>query len=134
MMGCSAVGDTELYMQMNGLDTGIMSGHAYGIIDVFELKDDQCKNYHKSHRLLKVRNPWGHGEWKLKWSEHPDFIDLKLNKHIDDIRRYERDETDRCKKEQREPPEEYKIGVDDGTFLMSFKAWRKIFTNLFTCM
>ena len=74
MMGCSAEGETETYIEIKGEDSGIMSGHAYGIIDVFEIPDDKCLNYHKSHRLLKVRNPWGYGEWKLKWSENPDNI------------------------------------------------------------
>ena len=27
--------------------------------------------FHK-HRIVKLRNPWGHGEWKLKWSEGPE--------------------------------------------------------------
>lgn len=49
-----------------------MSGHAYSLIDVFELPDKTCKNYHKSHRLLLLRNPWGRKEWLLKWSENPD--------------------------------------------------------------
>lgn len=69
MMGCSAEGGLEAHIQYHGEDSGIMSGHAYSIIDVFELKDTTCKNYHKSHRLLMLRNPWGHGEWTLKWSE-----------------------------------------------------------------
>lgn len=78
MMGCSAEGGTEATITMNGEDTGIMSGHAYSVIDVFELKDQKCKNYHKSHRLLRLRNPWGHGEWRLKWSEDEDHK-TKLN-------------------------------------------------------
>jgi hypothetical protein len=94
-------------MELNGLDTGIMSGHAYGINDVFELPSNDSQNYHKSHRLLKVRNPWGHGEWKLKWSENEEYIELKLRKHEPDIRKYEQEETARCKAEGREPPEPY---------------------------
>jgi hypothetical protein len=73
MMGCSAEGETEANILVNGEDSGIMSGHAYGIMDVFELKDDNSENYHKSHRLVRIRNPWGYGEWKLKWSENPDY-------------------------------------------------------------
>lgn len=30
--------------------------------------------------------------------------------------------------------EEYKIGYDDGTFLMNYKNWRDIFTTLFVCI
>ena len=74
MLGCSAEGETELFIQVNGEDSGIMSGHAYGILNVFEIPDPKSKNYHKSHRLLVIKNPWGYGEWKLKWSENPDYI------------------------------------------------------------
>ena len=30
--------------------------------------------------------------------------------------------------------EEYKIGIDDGTFLMNYNNWREIFTTLFVCI
>jgi hypothetical protein len=73
MMGCSAEGGTEHFIQVNGEDSGVMSGHAYGVIDVFELPYEPAKNYHKSHRLIILRNPWGYGEWKLKWSDNPDY-------------------------------------------------------------
>jgi calpain len=82
MMGCSADGGTEANIKMNGEDCGIMSGHAYAVIDVFEIPDEDCKNYHKSHRLLKIRNPWGYGEWKLKWSEE-EIYRAKFDKFID---------------------------------------------------
>lgn len=39
MMGCSAEGGTEFTILISGEDTGIMSGHAYGVIDVFEIED-----------------------------------------------------------------------------------------------
>jgi hypothetical protein len=39
MLGCSAEGGTELYIKINDEDTGVMSGHAYGILDVFEIPD-----------------------------------------------------------------------------------------------
>lgn len=75
MMGCSSDGGTEHYIKVDDEDTGIMSGHAYGIINVFEIKDDQSKNYHKSHRLLIIRNPWGYGEWKMKWADGSDKLE-----------------------------------------------------------
>jgi calpain len=62
-MGCSAEGGTENKILVKGEESGIMSGHAYGIIDVFELKDEECTNYHKSRRLIRLKNPWGYGEW-----------------------------------------------------------------------
>lgn len=133
MLGCSAEGETELFMKINDEDTGIMTGHAYGIIDVFELPDPNSKNYHKSHRLLKVRNPWGYGEWKMKWSENPDYAE-KLEKFLPQINAYYDHEIALAKQDNREEPERYITGVDDGTFLMCFKSWRTVFSNLFMCM
>lgn len=49
--------------------TGIMTGHAYGLIDVFEITSEI-----RTHRLLRVRNPWGEMEWKGKWSDQSDEI------------------------------------------------------------
>jgi hypothetical protein len=46
-----------------------MTGHAYGLIDAFELKDPNMVNPRKTHRILRVRNPWGTMEWKGKWSD-----------------------------------------------------------------
>ena len=37
-VGCSAEGETEGEIEFNGEPTGLMSGHAYAIIDCFELK------------------------------------------------------------------------------------------------
>jgi hypothetical protein len=37
MMGCSITGETEKARMVDGRPSGLLSGHAYGIIDVFEL-------------------------------------------------------------------------------------------------
>lgn len=39
MMGCSALGGTEHEITINGVPAGILSGHAYSISDLIELKD-----------------------------------------------------------------------------------------------
>ncbi len=36
-MGCSAEGATEGFIELEGQDTGVMSGHAYSILDVIEI-------------------------------------------------------------------------------------------------
>lgn len=38
-MGCSVTGGTEKGIRIDGVDTGILSGHAYSLNDVFELDD-----------------------------------------------------------------------------------------------
>ena len=88
MMGCSAEGQTEGFIFTGDENTGIMSGHAYSVIDVFQLpyytktQDEKQEKYKAEgrdiskirgfHRMLRIRNPWGYGQWKLKWSEDPD--------------------------------------------------------------
>jgi len=44
-----------------------MKGHAYGLMDAFEIPDKEMKNLRKTHRILIVRNPHGHTEWSGKW-------------------------------------------------------------------
>lgn len=54
MMGCSASGETEGFIEIEGENTGLLSGHAYSILDVFELpfsedvvqNGQKSKNYH----------------------------------------------------------------------------------------
>ena len=65
-MGCSVVGDVERQICIDGFMTGIMTGHAYGLIDLFEIETGPNK---QRRRLLRVRNPWGEMEWLGKWSD-----------------------------------------------------------------
>ncbi|KAF0457802.1 cysteine proteinase [Gigaspora margarita] len=57
---------------------GLISRHVYSII--------RAVNFH-NHRLVEVRNPWEHGEWKGSWSnkrynqEWSPWIIQKDNKH-----------------------------------------------------
>ncbi len=30
-------------------------------------------NSHNNHRMLRLRNPWGYGEWTMKWSEKGEY-------------------------------------------------------------
>jgi len=41
-------------------DSGLVAGHVYSIMDLVEIKGEH---------LIKIRNPWGTGEWKGKWSD-----------------------------------------------------------------
>jgi hypothetical protein len=81
MMGCSVVGDVEREIMIDGQKMGIMTGHAYGILKAFEVKDPKMVNPRKTHRLLMIRNPWGQLEWKGKWSDQSD----ETEKHADII-------------------------------------------------
>lgn len=39
---------------------GLVSGHAYSVIDVV---------HSHGYKLIKLRNPWGRGEWEGDWSD-----------------------------------------------------------------
>lgn len=70
LMGCSrssTVGESEVIIDK--VKTGIIAGHAYGMMDIFELPDEAMVNPRKTHRLLRVRNPWGEREWLGKWGD-----------------------------------------------------------------
>ena len=73
-MGCSRSGGTEHELMIDGEDTGIKTGHAYGFNKVFELEDEEMANPRKTHRLCVIRNPWGHTEWKLKCGSHSEQL------------------------------------------------------------
>lgn len=46
-------------------DEGLVSGHAYSILDVREILDSRGK----MARILKIRNPWGKFEWNGAFSD-----------------------------------------------------------------
>lgn len=46
---------------------GIVTGHAYSLISTHRLKHG--KNNNRELRLIKLRNPWGSGEWTGSWSD-----------------------------------------------------------------
>jgi len=47
-----------------GAGGGLVSGHAYSVIQV---KEGQ------GVKLLNIRNPWGQFEWNGDWSDHSDL-------------------------------------------------------------
>lgn len=48
---------------------GIVLGHAYSVISVFEFQA-----YGQNVQLMKMRNPWGkQGEWTGDWSDESDL-------------------------------------------------------------
>jgi len=55
-------------------------------MDVIELQDPNMENPRKTHRLLRVRNPWGKAEWCQKWS--PSSETDEIGKYKDLIQAY----------------------------------------------
>ncbi len=68
---------------------GLAGSHAYSLLGVYEVAmrngvyrrvylHERNKYQGQTKRLVKLRNPWGKGEWKGKWSDS----DKRWNKHL----------------------------------------------------
>ena len=99
---------------------GLFFGHAYSILNAGEIEFNGQKI-----RLIRLRNPWGRGEWdgdysdsSTKW-ENADFKELVKQKF-----KYTPYHTDsNIENEIQEK--------NDGTFFMSFEDWISKFTSVF---
>ena len=84
---------------------GMVVSHAYSLISVIKL--------HKTHRLVKLRNPWGQGEWQGAWSDSdPAWQSISEE-------------------------DKKKIGYnveDDGCFFMAFDDFVTIYDSVQICM
>jgi hypothetical protein len=89
---------------------GIMSGHAYGILNVCEVQVGG-----ETERLMHIRNPWGGGaEWTGAWGDNDPRWMSEMTA------------------EQREQLE-YR-DAEDGTWWMNYHDWRATFTVVEWCM
>lgn len=102
-------------------------GHAYSLIDVGEITLDDDDTVNKSDsasgrtiKLVRLRNPWGKGEWEGSWSDRSDERE-KYDTKIASVFNVQASEV---------------VGVDfqDGTFYMRFSDWRERFTSLFVAV
>lgn len=84
---------------------------------------------------MRVRNPWGHSEWMLDWSDKPLNSDpdyMKLDKYQAYIDKFYEEKIKIAMKMRENVSEiqKYKRG-EDGEFLMSFYDFARIYSNLF---
>ena len=78
-MGCSAFGPTgQEALFPEGVPCGVLEGHAYSIIDVFnidvEITDQNDELVQTNVRLIRLRNPWGKKEWNGPFSDGSDEL------------------------------------------------------------
>ena len=57
-------------------NTGIISGHAYAILDAQTVINKQGQD----ERIIQLRNPWGSNEWTGAWSDKSDKWTPELKK------------------------------------------------------
>lgn len=71
-MTCGTMGKDETETKM-----GLIEGHAYTLISAIESEIDG-----EPLRLLKIRNPWGRGEWKGDWSDNSEKWTDEMRKKV----------------------------------------------------
>ena len=84
-------------------EDGIVLGHAYAVIGLYEEQSSGL-------RLLRLRNPWGHGDWSGDWGLGSDKWTAFYRRAL-------------------HQPEE----LDDGRFWMDFSHFLLLFETLFLC-
>ena len=125
MIGCSVEHNgknKEMEVSMQGHKIGIIAGHAYSILDVFEIDKPRSKKPRRKSRLLRIRNPWGNYEWNGKWCDNSEEV-IKNKELIEKV----------LNEKYKDTSEKIDFSKDDGTFLMRFSDFRKIFNNIFFC-
>jgi hypothetical protein len=98
---------------LNGEDMGpkgLVSGHAYTVIDV-KAFSKTCDAHGGPLRLVQLRNPWGKGEWEGAWSDGSE----EWKKH-------------RAIRKMLRPKQ-----VDDGAFWMDWNDFVRIFEQIDIC-
>ena len=79
-----------------------MPGHAYTLLGVKKVNDKNGNTVN----LVKVRNPWGSGEWNGDWSDHSNLWTDELKKQVG-----------------------FDGARDDGIFWMDYNDFKEIFEN-----
>ena len=113
---------------------GLHSGHAYSLLGLGEIdlgKGDKnaaaaagagAGGKGTMLRLVKLRNPWGRGEWEGAFGDRSDEREL----HDEEIERV----FNSTAREQ----EKVEMNFNDGTFFMSFDDWYANYTSLFVAV
>ncbi|NXG12877.1 CAN13 protein, partial [Grallaria varia] len=77
LMGCSTPGQSKRNIELRN---GIVQGHAYTITGAVKIR---YKNGWK--HIIRIWNPWGHGEWKGPWSDNSpewDHVDPEDRRNL----------------------------------------------------
>ena len=117
MIGCSVKSNgnnMEQEVFFNNRHTGILAGHAYSILDVFEISKPRGRKRKKSRLIRK--------EWNGKWSD--DSAETKKNKELIE---------NELNKKYKVTHEKINFSQEDGTFHICFNNFRKLSNKLFIC-
>ncbi|POM64348.1 Cysteine protease family C02 [Phytophthora palmivora] len=143
LMGCSIQPSptTKEVAVESSAGNGLYFRHAYALVDAAEIKTVKGE----SVRLVKLRNPWGMGEWTGPWSDSSDeraenedaiqkfFKIMKRKVGANAEKRVFMTLNNKGMVGADEVSQEdvIDINANDGTFFMSFDAWMLSFTHFF---
>ncbi len=97
---------------------GLHMGHAYSFLGLDTIKDP--KRAGGEVRLVKLRNPWGRGEWEGAYGDRSE--------------EREREEINKELEKFRSAHEDIEVNFMDGTFFMPYEDWIERFTSLFVAI
>lgn len=94
---------------------GLLMGHAYSFLGLGSIDDANAPGGHV--RLVKLRNPWGRGEWEGAYGDRTEERErAEIQNEIE--------------KNFKVGHEDITINFMDGSFFMPFDAWFSRFTSL----
>lgn len=122
LMGCSIQSNPKEKNKVEAdAGQGLHFGHAYSFLGIGEINVDKKISASGKMRLVKLRNPWGRGEWEGRFNDRSperETYNTEIEKAFN------------VGKEQ----EKVQQNFNDGTFLMPFDDWRKYYTSLFVAI
>ncbi|ETP04341.1 hypothetical protein F441_18861 [Phytophthora nicotianae CJ01A1] len=144
LMGCSIqppVTSTKEVAVESSAGNGLYFKHAYALVDAADIKTAKGEYV----RLVKLRNPWGMGEWTGPWSDSSDeraanedaidkffkIMKRKVGANADKRVFMTLNPQGRVGADEISQEEVIEINANDGTFFMSFDAWMQSFTHFF---
>lgn len=113
--------DEKRELQREAKMSGIQYGHAYGILDVREVKFEES-----NLRLLRIKNPWGKDnnlEWNGAWGDQDKRWTQEMKKKYNEAglqipSKLDKDEL------------EHKFGKNDNIFIMDVTDFARFFNTL----
>ncbi|CAN0393668.1 unnamed protein product, partial [Ectocarpus sp. 12 AP-2014] len=98
-------------------ETGLLVNHAYGLADM-KASCLTCGRECSGFRLVRMRNPWSHGEWKGDWSDASTLWE---------------DYPEVYSEVSSDPNTPWRRDSNDGTFWMVFSDFVGLFTKVYQC-